>query len=396
MRILMTCQPAHSHAAQLVPLAQALMLRGHEVTVATSASYAGQLNEHGLTTAGVGPDFLLREGDPIYESTVGARLFFGFVDLVRADTIADVSALGEALGADVIVREYAEFSGLVAARQLGVPMITHGIMHRLPPPAVSRIISELERPARAAGIAPPSTPAELYGDIYLDVVPASFRLDWEATEPFLLQTAPSQYEGAGAGFPEPWLSALGVDRPLLYVTLGTLFTHNERVWRTLLEAVGNLDADVLITIGPDTSDAMFDSPPANVVVKRFVPQSQVLSRASALVCHAGFNTLIGAFRAGVPSVCVPLNADQPLNAAACAAAGAGLNLARNARDSRGPIVDASTLTAHEVQDAVETILADESFRAAAQALGQEIRSMPSAEDTAMAIEQRLTTSAATA
>jgi UDP:flavonoid glycosyltransferase YjiC (YdhE family) len=395
MRVLITCQPALSHAAQLVPLAQALVARGHEVTFATAASYAARLREHGLETEAVGPDFLLREGDPIYESTVGARLFFGFIDLARPDRVADVSALGEQLEADVIVREYAEFSGLIAGRQLGIPVVTHGIMHRLPPAAVGRIISELEGPARAAGTEPPTTEAELYGDMYLDVVPPSFRLGWEGAEPFLLQTAPSDYEGAGTWVSEPWLSALGVERPLVYVTLGTLFTHNSAVWRTLLDAAANLDADVLITIGPDTSQAIFEGAPKNVLVKRFVPQSHVLSRAAALVCHAGFNTLIGAFRAGVPSVCLPLNADQPLNAAACAAAGAGLSLAHDARDSRGPIIDPTTLTPQEVEHAVETILADHSFRSRAQALGHEIRNMPSAENTAIAIERRLTTSAVT-
>lgn len=392
MRVLMTCQPALSHAAQLVPLAQALMGRGHQVTFATSESYAARLRERGLVARGVGQDFLLREGDPTYGNTVGARLFLGFIDLARADTIADTSALGEALRADVIIREYAEFSGLISARQLGVPVITHGIMHRLPPPALERIIAELERPARTADTEPPKTPAELYGELYLDVVPPSFRLSWETAEPFVLQTAPSEYDGAGTRIAEPWLSRLGVERPLVYVTLGTLFTHNRVVWRTLLEAVANLDADVVITIGPDTSDTIFDGAPDNVLVRRFVPQSHVLSRAAALVCHAGFNTLIGAFRAGVPSVCLPLNADQPLNAAACAAAGAGVNLAHSARDSRGPIIDPAALTAHEVQQAVETILADESFRSAAQALSEEIRNMPRADDTAMAIEQRLTTS----
>jgi UDP:flavonoid glycosyltransferase YjiC (YdhE family) len=395
MRVLMTCQPALSHAAQLVPLAQALMGRGHEVTLATAAGYADRLHEHGLDAEGVGPDFLLREGDPLYESTVGARQFVGFIDLARADTIADVSALGDALQADVIIREYAEFSGLIAAQRLGIPVITHGIMHRLPPPSVLRIISELERPTRAAGTEPPRTPAELYGEMYLDVVPPSFRLSWETAEPFLVQTAPSSHEGADTWIPEPWLSRLGVERPLLYVTLGTVFTHNQAVWRTLVDAVANLDVDALITIGPDTSEAMFDATPDNVLVKRFVPQSQVLSRAAALVCHAGFNTLIGAFRAGVPSVCLPLNADQPFNAAACAAAGAGLNLAHSARDSRGPIIDPTTLTPQEVQLAVEAILADDTFRSAAQALGQDIRSMPSADHTAMAIERRLTTSGVT-
>ncbi len=391
MRVLMTCQPALSHAGPLVPLAQSLVARGHDVTVATSASYTARLQEHGLRAEAAGPDFLLREGDPIYESTVGARLFFGFIDLARKDTIADVSALGRAVQADLIIREYAEFSGLISAGQLDIPVITHGIMHRLPPPAVRRILSELEHPARAAGIEPPGTPAELYGEMYLDVVPPSFRLGWETAEPFLVPTAPSQHEDTWV--PEPWLDTLGVERPLVYVTLGTLFTHDRVVWRTLLDAVAKLDADVLITIGPDTSDAIFDSTPDNVLVKRFVPQSHVLSRAAALVCHAGFNTLIGAFRAGVPSVCLPLNADQPLNAAACAAAGAGLSLAQSARDSRGPIVDPATLTPGEVRLAVETILADDAFRSAAQALGEEIRSMPPAEHSAMAIERLLATSA---
>jgi UDP:flavonoid glycosyltransferase YjiC (YdhE family) len=382
----MTCQPAFSHVAQLVPLAHALRDRGHDVTLATSGPYSTTLRQQGLAAEPVGPDFLLREGDPTYEATVGSRLFFGFIDLARRATVDDIVSLGRAREVDLVIREYAEFGGWIAAQRLGIPVVTQGIMHRLPPPAVQRILADLEAPAREAGVDPPSSERELYGDAYLDVVPASFRMPWESDAPFVLPSAPSQFEGASEADGDEFLATLGAGRPLVYVTLGTLFTHDAEVWRTVLEAVAEFDADVLMTIGFDTDEALIGATPENVVVKRFVPQSQVLPRCAAVVCHAGFNTLLGAFRAGVPSVCLPLNADQPLNAAACAAAGAGLNVANSAGDTRGAIVDPGSLAPADVRAAIETVLNDGSFRNQARRLGEEIRNMPSHEHVAEAIE----------
>ena len=91
-----------------------------------------------------------------------------------------------------------------------------------------------------------------------------------------------------------------------------------------------------------------------------------------MVCHGGSGTTIGALAAGVPLVVMPLFADQPMNARRVAAIGAGL--AVGAPDRGEPPVDAPTLRA-----AIERVLADDGFRRGAEAVADEMRSLPGAD-----------------
>lgn len=69
----------------------------------------------------------------------------------------------------------------------------------------------------------------------------------------------------------------------------------------------------------------------------------------------------------LPVVAIPLSADQPLHAQRCAELGAGLALPFD------------TLTEDTVASSVRTVLEDAGTRAAATALGREIRAMPDAD-----------------
>src|SRR5204862_6738478 len=102
--------------------------------------------------------------------------------------------------------------------------------------------------------------------------------------------------------------------------------------------------------------------PANVHVEQWVPQRDVLARASALVCHGGSGTLRGGLAAGVPMVVTPLFADQPHNARRVAAVGAGIAL---------PDPDPATLRA-----AVERVLADVELARGARRIAEEIAALP--------------------
>ena len=122
---------------------------------------------------------------------------------------------------------------------------------------------------------------------------------------------------------------------------------------------------------------------ANVRIERYVPQSSVLPRCTAVVCHAGFSTLIGAFTHGLPALCLPLAADHPINAQRCAEAGAGLNRANAlAIDARGPVVDPDTLHPNDVASALSRLLDDPTFTSAARRIAGEIRGMPEPAEAA--------------
>jgi calicheamicin 3'-O-methyl-rhamnosyltransferase len=92
------------------------------------------------------------------------------------------------------------------------------------------------------------------------------------------------------------------------------------------------------------------------------------------VSHAGSGTVLGALAVGIPQLCLPQGADQFLNAAAVAAAGAGIALMPG------------EATADAVRQAVVRLLADDSFRTACNRVSASIASMPSPEEVAAVLE----------
>ena len=122
------------------------------------------------------------------------------------------------------------------------------------------------------------TPRRSLSRLYVDLSPPSFA--WE--EPFgdsiRLGHVPAAQEDSPA-----WLDEL--ERPLVYVTLGTVFNKPDLL-RQLLDGLdGSVSA--LVTTGRNVDPASLGSWPTNVRVERFVPQEQVLPRCAAVVAHAG-------------------------------------------------------------------------------------------------------------
>jgi len=90
--------------------------------------------------------------------------------------------------------------------------------------------------------------------------------------------------------------------------------HHEGVVARICAALAQLDVRVLLLTGEALDPAELTGLPDAVAVRGFVPHLAVLPRASLLVTHAGMGSLMAAFAAGVPTVCLPLGRDQRKNA----------------------------------------------------------------------------------
>jgi UDP:flavonoid glycosyltransferase YjiC (YdhE family) len=103
--------------------------------------------------------------------------------------------------------------------------------------------------------------------------------------------------------------------------------------------------------------------PANVHVEQYIPQSLLLDHVDVVVCHGGFNTVMGALQSGLPLVLAPFAADQPVHAQRCEALGVGRK------------VDTQTLDPTDVRAATRSVVEDSSYRKAAQRLQREIAAL---------------------
>jgi MGT family glycosyltransferase len=153
-------------------------------------------------------------------------------------------------------------------------------------------------------------------------------------------------------------SSFSVDRlqdPVLYVSPGTVFKADPRLLRTFATALAPLGGTVVISTG-QTDPVALHPLPANVLVRRFVPQPEVLKRAALFVTHGGMNSVNEAMYAGVPMLVVPQGADQPQVARRVVELGAGLSLR------------AQDVAEAPVRALAQQLLHDPRFRAAATTL----------------------------
>ena len=374
LRVLFTVQPGLGHLHALVPLAAELRARGHGVTFASSAPFAPRVESLGFPFISYGPAWLETPTDPHFLERTSFPAFLRSADAAIVDELAARIAHSPP---ELIVREYTEFAGWPLARRLGIPLVTHGIMHRLPTPRMAMICgSDFSEVASRNGLKADNPILDSLGSAYLDICPPLFQppIDVLAiTRPLRLEV----HDHIGLATPS-WLDDLGVNRPLVYASLGTVFNATPGVLEAIIAAVADQPYDVLLTTGSDRDPATLGPLPTNVRAERYVPQSMVLPQCRAAITHGGFNTCLAAFTHGVPLYVLPIDADQPVNAAACTAAGAGINAAAHlpSLDPRGPMVNPADLDVGAMRDGVARLLADPGFRESATRIGQEIAAMP--------------------
>jgi MGT family glycosyltransferase len=98
-------------------------------------------------------------------------------------------------------------------------------------------------------------------------------------------------------------------RPLVYLALGTLFSHRPALFRAPLEALATEDVRVLVSTGGPPVETV-GPVPANATVVRHVDSRAVLSRAAVHVTHGGAGSVHESLWAGVPMVCLPQGSDH--------------------------------------------------------------------------------------
>jgi MGT family glycosyltransferase len=98
--------------------------------------------------------------------------------------------------------------------------------------------------------------------------------------------------------------------PLIYISLGTLFTQHLAFFRTCLEALSQSPYQVVMAIGDRVSRADLGTMPANAIVREFVPQLDILQHAALFITHGGMNSASEGLYYGVPLLVVPQAQDQ--------------------------------------------------------------------------------------
>jgi UDP:flavonoid glycosyltransferase YjiC (YdhE family) len=374
-KVLVACYPASGHFHPIVPLARALRDTGAAVRVATAAEYHPTAREAGLDAVACGPSNaavqeafapdvpeLLARPPAERRAYAFSRLFGAHYAAMVADSL---HAIVDTWQPDLVLAGLEFLAAPLVTALSGRPLAMHGFGVGLAPDVLDAAAAAVAPLWRARGLTPPAD-AGLDDGVYVDPCPASLRPTTVYRARRILPISPAGYDGGGE------VPDLPARRPLVYITFGTmpLFARADAL-APVIEALDALHVGAVVT-GIDASS--LGTLPDSVVTYPYIPQSAVLARCDAVVCHAGASTLFGALRHGLPLVLLPQGADQLANADAAVRRGVAV----------APAAEPGAIA-----EAIASALVGPDMRAAATTVSQEIAAMPAPESVAASLVQSL-------
>jgi UDP:flavonoid glycosyltransferase YjiC (YdhE family) len=380
VRILLGFAGGSGHFDPLVPLAVAARDRGHDVAFAARPWMVPRVVASGFAAIPAGSDEGLApvtrpllEIDPERELR---DLRDGFGRWIARERARDLVRLGADWSPDVVVWEETDFGAALVAEQLGLPhasvlVTASGSFVR--PEVMAPVLDDLRG---ELGLPPDPDAAMLSRFLVLSPVPPSFRDPAIPPGPTTRGYRTSAPTGDDRPSVTPAWACVLPDAPVVYVTLGTVFNHESGdLFERVLAGLDALRVNTLVTVGREIDPTRFGDRPSNVAIERFVPQADILPFVDLVVSHGGSGSVLGALAHGRPLVVVPIGADQPQNAARCAALGVGR------------VLDAVRTTPAELAGAVSAVLDDPSYRTAAGRLRDEIAELPEPEHGVALLER---------
>lgn len=372
MEILFSSLGSHGHTFPLVPLAIAAREQGHDVTFATTDTFAKALTALGIEHVTGGMDMLdafeLGNASPAARKAADfdpRRVSKVFGSILARRHAADLVPIIVEHKPDLVVHEVANVGVALAARATGVPAVCHSFgRYWRPSGPMEDIRLHLAEVAAEHGVELPDGDVMRFGNPYLDICPPSLQ------DPDFLATATDRVPLRPVAFAEPgvlppWV--LDHREPVVYLTLGTAFTTVD-VLRTAIGGLAALDAKVLVSTGTVVQVGDLGDLPDNVVVREWLPQADLLPHADLVVHHGGAGTTMGTLGAGVPQLILPQGADQFGNAAMVTEAGLGDQ------------VLGAEVAVEVIADKARRLLTDDAVLDAARAMADEVAAMPSPAD----------------
>ena len=325
--------PLTGHVNPLVSVARELMRRGHRVVWIGHLGRIGHLLPPDSETIGLdesGTDRMAKEVRQRADQTRGLAayklLFAEFLLPLARGMVEEVEQVVLNLRPDVLLVDQQALAGALVARKHGIAWLTSATTSAaltdpfaLVPNVQEWMIQQFRGLQEEWGIAPVHRP---------DYSP--FGILAFTTRDFMGDSIdiPEQTHFVGPSVTE---RSKAVDFPIdslvgkgaILVSVGTLNQErSSRFFQVAADALGNLGRPI-VAIAPRD---LLPQWPSSFIVRPFVPQLEVLPHCSAVISHAGHNTVVESLLAGVPLVVAPIRDDQPVIAGQVVAAGAGVRV----------------------------------------------------------------------
>lgn len=404
------CFPGTGHLNPMTALARSLEQRGHSLILFGIADVEAKVRAAGIEFHQIGqrdypPGTLLKLDQQLCEQK-GLNVFRFTVERVKNYTrmiLRDAPGAVRASGVEVLLVDEADTAGAVAEflrlpfvsiacfppllRNDLVPPFIFGwnynpgffgrLRNRIGGMVISRfaasVLAVLNEQRREWGLTPLRHAGDMLSPLaQITQLPAALEFPVPDLPPLLHYTGPFVDPQVREPVSFPWEKLDG--RSLIYASMGTLQNRLGHVFQMIADACSGLDAQLMISLGGGIQPEDLGSLPGNPLVVSYAPQLEILRRAAAVITHAGLNTTLEALAEGVPLVAIPLGNDQPGVAA------------RVAYRKAGVVVPLKKLSTRRLRQAVQAVLADDTYRIAARDLQAAIQQADGLKTAADLIE----------
>lgn len=164
-------------------------------------------------------------------------------------------------------------------------------------------------------------------------------------------------------------------RPIVFLSMGSIGLSDPAFFRACIEALRGTRFHGILAVGHKIPVESLGELPENITAAQYVPQLKILSRSAVFVTHAGFNSTHEAILSGVPMLALPFANDQFIVAK------------RFAELGLGETMDLKAVTAEDLRAAIIRLDGDEAMRGRIRDMAEMMRSGPTREDAAVAIER---------
>jgi UDP:flavonoid glycosyltransferase YjiC (YdhE family) len=379
MRVLITLLHIHP----MMPLAQALTQAGHDVAFACSSDSCQVVESLGYPCFVAGTDLgqmapqLMAIPETERDEWVLKNIFAG--ELPRR-MVPDLLQICSTWRPDVMVRDYSEVAGYIAAEMLGLPHASVEVGAFMPLPVLAQMLGENLNALRSEfGLPPDPEMRSAFRYLHLSFVPPSFHDPAFPMPPTTHALRIASFDRSYVTELPEWVDQLP-DQPTVYATLGLSFSSDRlfhgsgQIFRSIIEGLRDEPVNLIVTVGPGRSPEEFGERPANVHVAQYIPQSLLFPRCNLVIAHGGWSTVMGAMSHGLPMLLIPIMGEQSMNAQRCEALGIGL------------VLELNQVTPQVIGDAVRRVMQDPLFRENAMRVRAESEALPGIEEAVELLE----------
>jgi len=409
-RILFTTFGSHGDLHPYLAVGRELKRRGHEVTIATSASHRASVEAECITFHPVRPDIALDDRallEQIFDRRRGTERVVRMIGSRIRETYEDTRPVVE--GADLVVTHLSSVAAVAIVEKLGKPWVSTVL-------APAAFLSAYDPPVPA--VASWIVKARVFGPAFMRRIWAVARqvsLGWVrdviefrreiglstaehplfegAYSPKLVLAMFSRHFAAPAPDWPPKVNVTGFPfycgrspapqdllrfmefgpAPIVFTLGSSAVGAAGSFYKDSVEVVGRLGARAVFLTGSFPQD-LSSNLPADVFVAQYAPHSEMFPRAAAIVHQGGIGTTAQALRSGRPMLVVPFAHDQYDNAARVRRLGAGEMLPR------------PRYTVAAATKRLRKLLENPAYTQTAAALGDQVRAEDGVAACADAIE----------